>query len=100
MQGVLNLKGAVTLSMALMAYGGAAQADSMECNGEIVSEGDSEQRLLSYCGKPVSRSGDDWRYEIPGSLPVVVTLGDGIIMFIRDADEVPEGAAAILKDRP
>ncbi|MGD2075926.1 MAG: DUF2845 domain-containing protein [Gammaproteobacteria bacterium] len=77
-----------------------AYANSLECHGTIISEGDSEQQLLEACGEPVSRSGADWRYEIPGSLPVVVTLGEGMVMFIREADELPDTSASPIGDHP
>jgi hypothetical protein len=73
-------------------------AASLECEGTIVSEGDSEQQLLKACGEPTSREGADWRYEVAGSVPVVVTLGNGVVMFIRDADEVPPPPEAPLGD--
>ena len=77
-----------------------ARAASMECQGTIVAEGDSEQRLLDVCGDPTSRRGAQWRYEVEGSLPMVVTIGNGTVMFIRDADEVPDATGSPLGDRP
>ena len=77
-----------------------AQANTLECQGTVISEGDTEQQLLEACGEPVSRSGANWRYEIPGSLPVVVTLGEGMVMFIREADELPDTSASPIGDHP
>jgi hypothetical protein len=62
-------------------------ADSLRCGGDIISPGDTEQQLLGACGNPTSREGADWLYEIEGSIPVVVTIGNGVVMFIRDLDE-------------
>ncbi len=62
-------------------------AESLECHGDIVSQGDTEEQLLEVCGNPTSRDGADWLYEMPGSIPVMVTIGNGVVMFIRDADE-------------
>lgn len=76
------------------------QAAPLECQGTIVSQGDSEQQLLDACGEPTSRHGSEWRYEIAGSLPQVVTVGNGMVMFIRDADEVPDASESPLGDRP
>ena len=85
----------ITLSGAPM----VTHAGTLECQGTIISEGDTEQQLLDACGEPTSRQGANWQYDIPGSLPVVVTLGEGLIMFIRDAGEVdPSGSA--LGDHP
>jgi hypothetical protein len=75
-------------------------AGSLECRGTIVSEGDSEQQLLEACGDPASREGSNWTYEFPGSLPRVVSIGNGVIMFIRDADEVPAASGSPLGDSP
>jgi hypothetical protein len=89
-----------SLAVLLLLASPPGYAASLECDGTIVSQGDSEQQLLDACGSPVSRSGADWRYVRPGSLPVVVTVGEGMVMFIRDADEVPEAPADPLGDRP
>jgi hypothetical protein len=62
-------------------------ADSMRCDGDIISPGNTEQELLDACGNPTSREGADWLYEIPGSLPLVVTISMGVITLIRDLDE-------------
>lgn len=65
----------------------ATYAGSLRCDGDIVSPGDTEQQLLDACGNPTSREGADWLYEIDGSVPMVVTIGNGVVMFIRDLDE-------------
>lgn len=65
-----------------------SHAGSLECQGNIISQGATEQELLNACGEPTSRNGANWTYQIPGSIAQVVTLGGGLIMFIRDADEV------------
>jgi hypothetical protein len=75
-------------------------AGSLECDGNFISPGITEEQLLKACGNPTSRNGADWRYEIPGSLPVVVTLGDGVVMFIRDADDGVDSPASPLGDHP
>jgi hypothetical protein len=77
-----------------------AYADPIECQGTIVSEGDTEEQLLDACGPPTSRQGSEWRYDREGSLPVVVTVGNGMVMFIRDADELPDASASPLGDHP
>ncbi len=61
-------------------------ADSLECNGNIVSAGITEEQLLDACGEPTSRDGENWIYSRPGSLPTLVTFGDGVVLFIRDVD--------------
>ena len=63
-----------------------AHAGSLECQGYIISPGITEAQLLEACGDPTSRNGADWIYKTPGSIPMVVTLGNGVVMFIRDAD--------------
>jgi hypothetical protein len=62
-------------------------AGSLRCDGEIISVGDSVQHLLDTCGNPQSREGSDWLYRKPGSLPVVVTVGRDMVMFVRTRDE-------------
>lgn len=64
-----------------------SHAGSLECQGNIVSPGVTEAQLLKACGEPTSRDGANWRYEIPGSLPMVVTFGNGVAMFIREAED-------------
>ena len=75
-------------------------ASSLECHGNIISQGDTEEQLLKNCGNPTSRDGADWLYEVRGSLPVVVTIGNGVVMFIRDADEVNVSPTNPLGDHP
>jgi hypothetical protein len=62
-------------------------AGSLECQGNVISTGVTEAQLLEACGEPTSRDGANWRYEIPGSLPMVVTFGNGVAMFIREAED-------------
>ena len=64
-----------------------AHAGSLECQGNIISTGVTEAQLLEACGEPTSRDGANWRYETPGSLPMVVTFGNGVAMFIREAED-------------
>ena len=77
----------------------SALGGSLECQGNIISPGVTEQQLLEACGNPTSRNGAEWIYEIPGSLPMAVTLGNGTVMFIRDATEL-DSPAAPLGDSP
>ena len=75
-------------------------AESLECHGDIVSQGDTEEQLLDACGNPTSRDGADWLYEMPGSIPVIVTIGNGVVMFIRDADEAKASTTNPYGDHP
>ena len=77
-----------------------AHAGSLECQGDIISPGITEAQLLQACGEPTSRDGANWRYEMPGSLPMVVTFGNGVAMFIRDADDELDSSASPLGDPP
>jgi hypothetical protein len=61
-------------------------ADSMECNGNLVSSGDSQATLLENCGEPTSRNGDQWTYQVEGSLPKIVTFGGGVVLTINDGN--------------
>ncbi len=96
----MNLRYGVFLAgISLSAAPMVTHARTLECQGTIISEGDTEQQLLDACGEPTSRQGANWQYDVPGSLPAVVTLGEGLVMFIRDAGEVdPSGSP--LGDHP
>jgi hypothetical protein len=74
-------------------------AVSLECNGNIVSAGVTEEQLLDTCGEPTSRNGANWVYHKPGSIPILVTFGSGIVMFIRDVDSEDDPATP-LGDHP
>jgi len=78
-----------------------AYAASLECNGNIISAGITEQDLLDACGEPTSRDGANWIYRRPGSLPVLVTFGNGVAMFIRDVEsEDYDSPSAPFGDHP
>lgn len=64
----------------------AATADSMECNGNLVSSGDSQSTVLENCGEPTSRNGDQWTYQFEGSLSKIVTFGGGAVLTITDGN--------------
>ena len=75
-------------------------AESLRCHGDIISRGDTEQQLLDACGNPISREGADLLYEMPGSLPVVVTIGGGVVTFIRNREESDAFTKHPSGDRP
>ena len=76
-------------------------AVSLECKGNIISAGITEQDLLDACGEPTSRNGANWIYHRPGSLPVMVTFGNGVAMFIRDVEsEDSDSPSAPFGDHP
>ena len=64
----------------------SATADSMECNGNLVSSGDSQATVLENCGEPTSRNGDRWTYQVDDSLSRIVTFGGGVILTITDGN--------------
>ncbi len=76
-----------------------SQAGSLECQGDFISPGITEAQLLEACGEPASRNDADLIYKIPGSIPMVVTLGNGVVMFIRDVDNETDPASP-LGDHP
>lgn len=77
-----------------------AQADSLNCGGDIISQGDSQADLLKACGEPASRDGSRWVYEQEGSLPRVVTLANGMIQFIEAGEMEGFEQTSPLGDRP
>ena len=85
----MNIKSrSILLASVISAVPLVSYAGSLECQGNIISPGATEQELLDACGEPTSRNGANWTYQIPGSISQEVTVGNGLIMFIRDADEV------------
>lgn len=72
---------------------------SLECDGNIASTGITEEQLLDLCGEPASRDGANWVYHKPGSIPVLVTFGNGVVIFIRDV-ESEDSPASPLGDHP
>lgn len=64
----------------------SATADSMECNGNLVSSGDSQATVLQSCGEPTSSDGDQWTYQVDDSLSKIVTFGGGVVLTITDGN--------------
>lgn len=77
-----------------------AQADPMYCGDNIISQGDSQADLLKACGEPASRNGSRWIYDREGSLPMIVTLANGMILFIEAGQEDGFGQTSPVGDRP
>jgi hypothetical protein len=90
----------ITAAMLISAAPLVTSAGSLECHGNIISPGVTEAQLLEACGNPTSRNGANWIYETPGSLPLVVTFGNGVVMFIRDADGDLDSSTSPLGDHP
>jgi hypothetical protein len=63
-----------------------AVADSMECDGNLVSSGDTQASVLENCGEPTSRDGDRWTYQSGESLSKIVTFGGGVVLTISDGN--------------
>ena len=63
-----------------------ANADTMECNTNLVSTGDSEATVLENCGEPTSRDGDQWTYQFDDSLSKIVTFSGGEVLTITDGN--------------
>ena len=90
-----NLTALLLMSVPLI-----ASASSLRCDGTVISQGDTEQQLLDACGSPVAVEGSEWLYEISGSLPRVVTVGQGAVMFIRSLDESDAFTDHPMGDKP
>lgn len=88
---------AIILALATLSV---AQADSLNCGGDIISQGDSQADLLEACGEPTSRDGSRWVYEQEGSLPRIVTLANGMIQFIEAGEMEGFEETSPLGDRP
>jgi hypothetical protein len=72
--------------MLLLTAASSAIADSMECNGNLVSSGDNQASVLQNCGEPTSRNGDQWTYQLDDSLSKIVTFGGGVVLTITDGN--------------
>jgi hypothetical protein len=62
-----------------------ANADSMQCNGNVISSGDTVQTVLQNCGEPTSRNGNQWVYQSSDqdNLSNIVTFTGGVVDSIR-----------------
>jgi hypothetical protein len=76
------------IAVVLLAAASGVSADSMECNGNLVSSGDSMQTVLQNCGEPTSRNGDQWIYQPPNQdvPPNVVTFSNGLVDTITEGN--------------
>jgi hypothetical protein len=79
------IRSAIAVTLLLMAASSAI-ADSMECNGSLVSSGDTQATVLENCGEPTSRDGSRWTYQLDDSLSKIVTFGGGVVLTISDGD--------------
>ena len=86
---------------------GLARAESLRCNGEIVSEGDARLSVLRRCGQPALKDSqcapvyvagrlapcvpvEDWLYERgPGFLTATVRFRAGVVQTILYGQERP-----------
>ena len=96
---MMNHKHWSMMLLLLMPVMSPVHAVSLECNGNIVSTGITEEQLLNSCGEPTSRNGANWIYHTPGSIPIMVTFGNGVVMFIRDV-ESEDSPTSPLGDHP
>jgi hypothetical protein len=85
----------IVLSLAGLSVSRAAP---MECNGNLVSAGDTEQQVLATCGEPTSRRDNRWIYEREGDLPKILIFGDGVVMTIEDGEDPGFGSSSPLGD--
>ena len=90
----------ILAAILILAVPFVSYAGSLRCGGKLISPGDTEQQLLDACGAPTSRKGAEWLYEKPGSVPVVVTVGRGVVSFIRIKAESGAFSEHPFGDRP
>jgi hypothetical protein len=75
------------ISFTLMLTAAASiSADSMQCDGNLISTGDSQETVLENCGEPTSRNGDQWTYQVDDTLSRIVTFGGGVVLTITDGN--------------
>lgn len=78
-----------------------ANADSMQCNGNLISSGDTVQTVLQNCGEPTSRNGNQWIYQSPNEegLSNIVTFTGGVVDSIS-AGNFPGFQTTPFEDAP
>jgi len=84
------MKRAYVSSIATVLYltgSSGTHASPMECSGNLVSVGDTEQQVLATCGEPTARRENRWIYQREGDLPKILIFGNGVIMEIKDGDD-------------
>ena len=64
-----------------------ARASPMECNGNLVTIGNTEEQVLATCGEPTARRDNRWIYKREGDLPKIVIFAEGVVMFIEDGND-------------
>ena len=91
----------VTAAILLLTATTRVNADSMQCNGNLVSTGDSMQTVLQTCGEPDARNGDQWIYRSPNedALSNIVTFSDGLVDSIT-AGNFPGFKTTPFEDQP
>jgi hypothetical protein len=97
------MKRACFLSIATLLYligSSATRASPMECNGNLVTVGNTEQQVLATCGEPAARQENRWIYQPEGDLPKILTFGNGVVMEIKDGDDPGFGNPSPLGDSP
>ena len=89
---------AVTLLLTVSTH---VNADSMDCNGNLISTGDTIQTVLQNCGEPTSRTGDQWTYRSPDQDTVanIVTFRDGLVDSIT-VGNFPGFQNTLFEDQP
>jgi len=74
----------VSISLAATAI---TRASPLECNGNLVSVGATEQQVLAMCGEPTSRKENRWIYQREGDLPEILIFADGVVTEIKVGDD-------------
>ena len=91
----------VSLSIVTVLYFASAtvtRASPLECNGNLVSVGDTEKQVLSMCGEPTVRDENRWIYKREGDLPEILIFANGVVMSIEVGEESGFGSTSPLGD--
>ena len=75
-----------------------ASASPLECNGNLVSVGATEQQVLAICGEPTARRENRWIYQREGDLPEILIFADGVVTEIKVGDDPGFGNTSPLGD--
>lgn len=74
-------------TMAWLACVPSAIADALQCGTDLVNVGDAQSDVLQKCGEPKSKDGNEWIYERPGDLTVIVQFAEGQVLNITNPQQ-------------
>ena len=69
----------------ILAVSTAAADDSFRCGQHLIDVGDAREKVLEYCGEPITREGWTWTYQKEGRLRVLIHFeADGTVGRVQE----------------